>query len=237
MRTDRGPILIVEDILSVRELLEVTLRFKGYKVISARDGVDALEKIKSFHPVLILPSGGKAKQAYWLDKVENLQPVLVITDILMPRMDGFAFVHNLRLNPETRNVPVIFLTAQYTSQEDKNFGMSLGATRFIEKPIDIEDFILTIAEILAQDVVTQPTTLNTRDFYNGYRERLEHKLRQKNNQISRAESLLVTLPEEQHAAFTIMLKQALNDRDAIQADLKEVRRALDELESKETNRD
>jgi CheY-like chemotaxis protein len=160
---------------------------------------------------------------------------LIITDILMPRMDGYTFVHNLRINPETRRTPVIFLSATYVTPEDKAFAMSLGATRFMEKPIDTEDFLLTIAEIMTQGVVTAPQPLNDHDFYYGYRDRLEHKLRHKNTQISRTERLLPTLAAEQRPAFDAMLKQAYTDLKSIQADLKEVHRIIEEMEAEENN--
>ena len=211
MQIKPGPILVVEDVPNVRELLEVTLRFKGYHVISAHNGVEGLEKTKA------------------------IEPSLIITDILMPKMDGYTFVHNLRLDPEMRKIPVIFLSATYVTPEDKKFAMSLGATRFLEKPIDTEDFLLTIAEIMTQGVPTAPQPLNHSEFYYGYRDRLEHKLRHKNTQISRTERLLPTLATEQHAAFDSMLKQALADREAIQADLKEVYRILDEIKAEEKN--
>ncbi len=207
MQIPRGPILVVEDVPNVLELLEVTLRFKGYHVVSAHNGVEGLQQ------------------------VENVKPVLIITDILMPKMDGYTFVHNLRLNPETRRIPVIFLSATYVTPEDKVFAMSLGATRFMEKPIDTEDFLLTIAEIMTQGVPTTPQPLNNHDFYYGYRDRLEHKLRHKNTQISRTERLLPTLADEQRPAFDAMLKQAFTDREAIQADLKEVYRILEEFKA------
>jgi CheY-like chemotaxis protein len=209
MQKFEGPLLVVEDVPNVLELLEVTLRFKGYHVISAHNGVEGLEKVAS------------------------VRPALIITDILMPYMDGYAFVHNLRLNPETRNIPVIFLSATYVTPEDKSFAMSLGATRFLEKPIDTEDFLLTIAEILTQGTPTSPEPLNHREFYSGYRDRLEHKLRHKNTQISRTERLLPTLADAQRPAFDAMLKQAYMDREAIQADLKEVYRILDEIKTSE----
>jgi CheY-like chemotaxis protein len=206
-----GPLLVVEDVPNVLELLEVTLRFKGYHVISAHNGVEGLEK------------------------VANQRPAMIITDILMPQMDGYSFVHNLRLNPDTRSIPVIFLSATYVTPEDKAFAMSLGGTRFMEKPIDTEDFLLTIAEILTQGPLASPAPLplNNREFYDGYRDRLEHKLRHKNTQIIRTERLLPTLPDEQRPAFDGMLKQAYNDREAIQADLKEVYRVLEELKTAE----
>lgn len=209
MKIAQGPILVVEDVPNVLELLEVTLRFKGYHVVSAHNGLEGLEQVK------------------------NINPALIITDILMPKMDGYTFVHTLRLNAETRRIPVIFLSATYVTPEDKVFAMSLGATRFMEKPIDTEDFLLTIAEIMSQGVPTTPQPLNNHDFYHGYRDRLEHKLRHKNTQISRTERLLPTLANEQRPAFDAMLKQAFADRESIQADLKEVYRILEELKTEE----
>lgn len=204
MRT--GPILVVEDMPNVLELLEVTLRFKGYKVVSAHDGLEGLEM------------------------VEKTNPALIITDILMPRMDGYAFIQKLRTtNLSTRHTPVVFLSATYVTPEDKSFAMSLGATRFIEKPIDTEDFLLTIAEIMTQDPSTLPAPLNALQFYQGYRERLEYKLRHKNTQIGRTERLIPTLPVEQQAAFSAMLQQAYADRDNIQNELQETYRNLDQL--------
>lgn len=203
----QGPILVVEDVPNVLELLEVTLRFKGYEVISAHNGLEGMEM------------------------VEKAKPAMIITDILMPKMDGYAFVQRLRSVPENRRIPVIFLSATYVTPEDKRFAMSLGATRFIEKPIDTEDFLLTIAEIMIQDPAVQPEPLDTWDFYQGYRERLEHKLRHKNTQIARTERLIPTLPEAQRPAFQSMLKQALNDLENIRAELQDIYRMIDELKA------
>lgn len=209
MNIPYGPLLVVEDVPNVMELLEVTLRFKGYPVISAQNGQEALEKIANEHPAL------------------------VITDILMPKMDGFALAHRLRTDPKTRTIPIIFLSATYVTPEDKEFALSLGAARFIEKPIDTEDFLLTVAELLTQGPDTLPRPLSERDFYTGYRARLEHKLRHKNTQISRTERLLVTLPEGQRPAFEALLQQAKNDRDEIQVELKEIYHILDEMKHPE----
>jgi CheY-like chemotaxis protein len=207
MNTTHGPILIVEDVPNVLELLEVTLRFKGYAVISARNGLEALDKLKTESPALI------------------------VTDILMPKMDGYAFVQNLRSNPSTNKIPVVFLSATYVTPEDKAFAMSLGAARFIEKPIDTEDFLLTVAELITQGPPTTPQPMDNQAFYNGYRERLEGKLRHKNTQIARTERLLSSLPDAQKPAFESLLKQAYTDRAEIQAELNETYRILDEFKS------
>ena len=112
----------------------------------------------------------------------------------MPKMDGYALAHRLRSDPKTRQIPLIFLSATYVTAEDKSFAVSLGAVRFIEKPIDTEEFLLTVAELLTQGPEPAPEPLGEQEFYTGYRERLEHKLRHKHTQISRTERLLTTLP-------------------------------------------
>jgi len=193
-----GPILVVEDVPHILELLAVTLRFKGYPVVTASDGEEALKMI--------------AKE----------RPALVITDILMPRMDGFALMHNLRTNPKTSSIPVIFLSATFITPEDKKFALELGAVRFLEKPVDTPEFLLTVAEILTQGPPTIPPPMSKDDFYSGYLDRLENKLRHKNQQISRTERLLKTLPAEQKPAFELILKEARDHR-------KEIRKELDEL--------
>lgn len=205
MTTSHGPILIVEDVPNVLELLEVTLRFKGYAVVTARNGEEALEVIS------------------------KTRPALIITDILMPKMDGYAFVQKLRLNPETRSIPVVFLSATYVTPEDKQFALSLGAARFMEKPIDTEDFLLTVAELVTQQPFTQPQPLDMERFYSGYRTRLEDKLRHKNSQIARAERLLPTLPPDQKPAFEALLQQSMRDRDEIQAELYDIYKTIEEL--------
>lgn len=205
MTVSNGPILIVEDVPNVLELLEVTLRFKGYAVITARNGEEALEAV--------------AKQ----------KPALIVTDILMPKMDGYALVQKLRLNHETRSIPVVFLSATYVTPEDKQFALSLGAARFMEKPIDTEDFLLTVAEILTQQPFMQPQPLDMERFYQGYRTRLEDKLRHKNSQIARAERLLPTLPSDQKPAFEALLRQSMRDRDEIQSELYDIYNTIEEL--------
>lgn len=204
-----GPILIVEDVPNVLELLEVTLRFKGYAVITARNGEEALEVIA------------------------KTRPALIITDILMPKMDGYAFVQKLRLNPETRSISVVFLSATYVTPEDKDFALSLGAARFMEKPIDTEDFLLTVAELVTQQSATQPRPLDMEKFYEGYRTRLENKLRHKNTQIARAERLLPTLPPDQKPAFEALLQQSVRDRDEIQIELLDIYKTIEELKKQE----
>lgn len=202
-----GPILIVEDVPNLLQLLEVTLRFKGYPVVGARNGREALELI------------------------EKERPALVITDILMPEVDGYALAYTLRNDPRTSQIPLIFISATYITAEDKSFALKLGAVRFIEKPIDTEDFLLTVAEILTDGISVLPRPMEEVTFYQGYRERLENKLRYKETQIARTKRLLKTLPNEQKPAFEELLEQSVGERDRIKEELDRLYAALDELRS------
>jgi CheY-like chemotaxis protein len=193
----------------VLELLEVTLRFQGYEVVSARNGEEALEIL------------------------ETVSPALIISDILMPKLDGFALIQELRNNPKTMGIPVIFLSATYVTPEDRDFALSLGASRFIEKPIDTEDFLLTIAEMLSQEQITIPRPLAQPQFYSGYRERLETKLQHKNRQIARIERLLPTLDDEQRNSFDVLYQQSLRDREEIKVELQALEDIIKKLNSNE----
>jgi CheY-like chemotaxis protein len=204
MSVPTGPILVVEDIPNILELLEVTLRFKGYQVITASNGQEALETIL------------------------REQPALVITDILMPKMDGYALAQRLRTNPQTRQIPLIFLSATYVTPEDRTFALSLGAKRFIEKPVDTEEFLLTVAEILTASPASVPEPMDEKAFYQGYRERLEGKVRHKNVQIARTERLLQTLPPDQRAAFEALLIDARSQKEEIQKELDALYHLLNE---------
>jgi CheY-like chemotaxis protein len=205
MSVPSGPLLVVEDMPNVLELLEVTLRFKGYPVVSAKNGQEALEI------------------------VDGQRPALVITDILMPKMDGYALAYQLRTNPSTRHIPIIFLSATYVTPEDKAFALSLGAVRFLEKPVDTEEFLITIAEVLTSGPSTVPEPLSEKEFYTGYKERLQSKLRHKNTQIMRTERLLPTLPPEQKPAFEALLKEARGHQHEIQTELDELFRLLKQV--------
>ncbi|MEW6028836.1 MAG: response regulator [Chloroflexota bacterium] len=203
MAAPQAPLLIVEDIPDTLKLLDATLKFKGYRVVTAVNGHEALEAIK------------------------KERPALVITDILMPKMDGFNLVHRLRINPETRNIPVIFLSATYVAPEDKAFATSIGATRFIEKPIDLDSFLQTVADLLKRGVTAPLPPLQEHDFYVGYRDRLQTKLDHKVAQIARIERLLETVSDEEKDDFRASLAQAVSERDEIQNLLAQIREYLE----------
>ncbi len=198
----RGPILVVDDVPDTLELVKVTLTFKGYDVITARNGKEALKII------------------------QRKRPALIVTDVLMPQLDGFGLVQRLRLDPKTRNIPVIFLSATYIAPEDKEFAAAIGVTRFLEKPIVMEEFLRTVEELLNVGLLADSKPLDMRRFYEGYRQRLENKLKQKQAQVYRTEAMMANLSEAERKTFQSSLEKAIEERDEIQALLDQVRQRL-----------
>jgi putative two-component system response regulator len=112
-------ILIVEDNDSLRIGISEMLTLEGYSVLSARNGVDAVELLKT-----------------------NL-PELILSDVMMPEMDGYDFYSEVRSHPELISTPFLFLTAR-TDPEDTLKGRTLGADDYLTKPISRDELITTI---------------------------------------------------------------------------------------------
>ncbi len=203
MDTQKGYLLVVEDVPDILVLIETTLKFKGYRVVTAVNGQEALDIIQREHPAVI------------------------ITDILMPKLDGFSLVHRLRLDPETRDIPIVFLSATYVAPEDKAFAQTIGVTRFIEKPVDFESFLPVIDQLMTKGAPVLSEPLDEMEFYNGYRKRLEIKLKQKNTQIARDEHLLETLPEKEQQSIRATLQTAMAEREEIRQLLDQVYKLLE----------
>ncbi len=200
MSAAQAYVLIVEDDPDIQRLLKTTLAYNGYRVLTAPNGYEGLQAI------------------------QQERPELVIADIMMPRMDGFGLINRLRLNPDTRELPVVIITATYVAPEDREFAQNIGATRFIQKPIDLEEFLQVIRDVLEQGTHAGPEPLKESDFYDGYRKRLESKLEQRNVQIARYELLLAsTLSSEEHLAVQASLARARSDRQEIMNLLEQVR--------------
>ncbi|GBF56389.1 chemotaxis protein CheY [Candidatus Phycosocius bacilliformis] len=104
-------ILTVDDSRTMRDMLKLALSDAGYDVVQAEDGVDGLETL------------------------DREGADVVITDINMPRMDGFGFIEGVRANPAYRGLPVLVLTTE-SSPEKKARAKEAGATGWIVKPFD-----------------------------------------------------------------------------------------------------
>ena len=199
MDSKPGYLLVVDDVPDILNLLKATLTFKGYRVVTAPNGEDALAMIR------------------------QEKPALIIADILMPKMDGFSLVHYLRLSPDLRDIPVVFLSATYVAPEDREFAIAIGVTRFLEKPVDLEAFLPVISDLLSEDSSAGYHSMSDLEFYEGYLKRLNTKLHHKNVQIARSQHLLATLPPEEQPTIKAALDVALNERDEITRLLDRVR--------------
>jgi len=202
-------LLIVEDDPDILKLLDATLTFRGYRVITAKNGKEALEAIHVKHPAI------------------------VITDIMMPTLDGFGLVHRIRINPETREIPVVFITATYVTREDREFALNIGATRFIQKPVDLEKFLATIAELMDQGLPPVIKPFNEFDFYKEYRRRLQAKLDEKMKQIARDEHLLGTDADKEDQSLQISLRQAIRERNELKLLLDQIHEQLEKYAGSE----
>ena len=203
MVTKTDPILIVEDLKHVREMLEITLGFRGYDVLTATNGEEAL-KVLATH-----------------------KPRLVITDILMPNMDGFSLVHRIRQMPAMSDVPIIFLSATYTKAEDYDFAEKLGADKFLKKPYNVDD-LLTAVDTALTSKHESGDPLTQKEFTQRHRDRLQQKLKHKNDLIERMEKLLDNLPLEQRTQFEALLNAERKERDTVFAELDSIKPKEDE---------
>ncbi|MBM4140115.1 MAG: response regulator [Nitrospira sp.] len=119
-------ILIVEDDVNSRVFLERALLSQGYTVESATNGVQSLEKA--------IPSS----------------PDLIISDIMMPEMDGFELCRRIKTDERLRHIPFVFYTATYTDKKDEELAISLGASRFLIKPMEPEKFFNAIRKVIEE---------------------------------------------------------------------------------------
>ena len=121
MNKDRKPrILLIEDEADLRNALKLNLKEQGYKVISAADGYEGLEKART------------------------KSPDLIILDLMLPGMDGISLVRSLR---QESDVPVIMLTAR-TSEMDKIIGLESGGDDYITKPFSLGELLARVRAML-----------------------------------------------------------------------------------------
>ncbi|MFA6290817.1 MAG: response regulator [Victivallales bacterium] len=161
-------ILVVDDYEQNLYQLQVLLGGNGYQVFTAANGVDALTKARQ-NP-----------------------PDLIISDILMPVMDGFTLCREWKQDERLRNIPFIFYTATYTDDRDREFALRLGAEQFLVKPEEPEVFMRTIREVIQQAESSPVQTDRVRleapkqekgDFLKQYNETLIRKLESKMGQL------------------------------------------------------
>jgi len=184
-------ILVVDDNEQNLYQLQVLLGGNGYQVVTAVNGADALTKARQ-NP-----------------------PDLVISDILMPVMDGFALCREWKDDKQLSPIPFIFYTATYTDGRDRDFALSLGAERFLVKPEEPETFIKTIKEVIRQvqsspAVLHKPPQEEENSYLMQYNQVLIHKLETKMQQLEQTNrDLEQELAERKQAEAMLQREQDL----------------------------
>ncbi len=156
-------VLVVDDREDNLYLLESLLGGNGFETDTAREGQEALEKAR------------------------RTPPGLVISDILMPGMDGFALCREWKKDPILEKIPFVFYTSTYTDPRDEQLALDMGADRFILKPAEPVDFMKIIREVLAEyedkngipaKEPVEPETVVLKEYNEALVRKLEDKLEQ-----------------------------------------------------------
>jgi CheY-like chemotaxis protein len=119
-------ILVVDDHEEDRELLRILLELNGFRVTVAGDGVEALAAAR------------------------NDRPDAIVSDIAMPRLDGYVLCHTWMHDADLSAIPFIFYTAKLTLPEDERVALALGAARYLIKPMKAEAFLQELRTVLQQ---------------------------------------------------------------------------------------
>lgn len=170
-------ILIVDDDAQNLYMLQSLLEGNGFEVETAVNGQDALQKAR------------------------NSPPSIIVSDILMPVMDGYNLCRIWNQDNQFQNIPFVFFTATYTDTKDEELALSLGASRFIIKPSEPEELLLTLDEVLQESPNKKQEILNLAEasvneepaFLKKYNERLINKLEIKVMQFKEANQRLLAL--------------------------------------------
>lgn len=153
-------VLVIDDNAANRALVVTLLEHLGHRPLQATDGLEALQ----------------------LARAER--PQLAISDILMPKMDGFEFVRQLRSDTALASIQVIFYTAHYHEQEAKALASACGVSRVLIKPCEPEALLAAIQSALASPAQVV-TSLSTQEFYREHLRLMTDKLSQKAQQLER----------------------------------------------------
>lgn len=167
-------ILIVEDNDKDRKILRMNIERHGCEAIESINGVEALETLK------------------------QMQPGLIISDALMPHMDGFALLRAVKKDHSLASIPFVFYSAVYTGAQDKELALSLGADAFVAKPMEPEHFWQRLQEILKNcrlrgNARPQLTVTEEDDYYRRYSTvvatKLDEKVRELEAELERRQQL------------------------------------------------
>ena len=157
-------ILVVDDNDQNLYMIEVLLKSQNFHVITANDGKQALKKAR------------------------KTIPYMIISDILMPVMDGFTLCRAWKQDDLLKKIPFVFYTATYTEQKDEEYALSMGADKFIRKPMEPDLFLEQIQAVLKESLeksipIHEPLIKDEDEDFKLYSERLVNKLEKKMFQL------------------------------------------------------
>lgn len=153
-------LVIVDDVAVNRKLLRAVLESEGHTTVEASDGVEALQVLHS-------------------EKVDA-----VVSDILMPRMDGYRLCHEIRTNEHLRDLPIVIYTSTYLEPSDEKLALSLGADKYLKKPSPAATILATLKEAIGMSHNSpQPDAPRQVEVLKEYSDRLVSKLEEKNIEL------------------------------------------------------
>jgi DNA-binding response OmpR family regulator len=120
---ERYKLLLIDDDFNLVMLTRDYLEYKGYEVITAENGVEGMEAL------------------------QRDLPDLIICDVMMPEMNGYTFVGRVRENPETKEIPILFLSAKGQSK-DRIDGLKVGADVYMVKPFEPDELVAQVEALL-----------------------------------------------------------------------------------------
>ncbi len=174
-------VLIVDDNDANLYLLKSLLEGEGIATIVAKNGQEAL------------------------DRAQDDPPDLIVSDILMPVMDGYLFCRKCKADERLRRIPFVFYTATYTEPKDEKFAMSLGADRFVIKPQEPEILIDILKEVWENQSAAKPAEPKPlgeeMEFFRQYNAVLFRKLEKKILDLETAHRKLKCLEEQYRLSF------------------------------------
>lgn len=177
-------VLVVDDVAYSRRAVRSIFLSAGYAVLTAEDGQQALEIVRTE------------------------LPDLVVTDILMPRLDGFQLCRAIKTGPLTHRIPVIFYTGSYNGPADREFGLSLGAAGFLVKPLEPRQFIAEVTKAIGRPTPELLARVPAGDDWaKTYADRLASKLQEKVHELNKVIDTLDDTYTGTVAAFSLALAQ------------------------------
>lgn len=195
-------VLIVDDSIVTRKLLRYTFEHYGCMVVEAQDGQEAL------------------------DKAASHMPDIIISDALMPRMDGFQLLRTLKIDPRLKSIPFIFYSSAYTGYRETELALSLGAEAFVTKPVEPEQLWEKTCAIMKELESRPGKTTNAvagesnEQYLREYGQIVASKLEEKVKELEEALSLGVQAEEALHCQAD-ELEQEVIERQAAQESLQE----------------